>query len=104
MLCRMIPVCFWLRGGRAVATGTEGEGGIAVPVLSAWDSTVFSRVGQKRIYNIYGYIYGVYTITLAGKSPNILSYTVYIYQLCISFLMLMLVSLCHHSGVGLGLG
>jgi len=25
------------------------------------------------------YIYGVYTVILAGKSPNIRSYTVYIY-------------------------
>ena len=33
-----------------------------------------SRVGQNHIY-----IYGVYTVVLAGKSPNIRSYTVYIY-------------------------
>ena len=32
------------------------------------------RVGQNHIY-----IYGVYTVFLAGKSPNIRSYTVYIY-------------------------
>jgi hypothetical protein len=31
------------------------------------------RVGQKHIY-----IYGVYTVFLAGKSPNIRSYTVHI--------------------------
>ena len=30
------------------------------------------RVGQKTIY-----IYGVYTVFLAGKSPNIWSYTVH---------------------------
>jgi hypothetical protein len=32
------------------------------------------RFGQNHIY-----IYGVYTVFLAGKSPNIQSYTVYIY-------------------------
>ena len=34
----------------------------------------FSRVGQNHIY-----IYGVYKVLLAGKSPNVRSYTVYIY-------------------------
>jgi hypothetical protein len=34
-----------------------------------------SRVGQNHV----SYIYGVYTVFLAGKSPSIRSYTVYIY-------------------------
>ena len=34
------------------------------------------RVSQNYIYK---YIYGVYTFFLAGKSPNIRSYTVHIY-------------------------
>ena len=36
------------------------------------------RVGQNHIY-IYIYIYSVCTVFLAGKSPNIRPYTVYIY-------------------------
>ena len=36
---------------------------------------VFISVGLARII----YIYGVYTVFLAGKSPNIRSYTVCIY-------------------------
>ena len=36
--------------------------------------SVMYRVGQNRIY-----IYGVHTVFLAGKSPNIRSYTVFIY-------------------------
>jgi len=37
-----------------------------------------TRVGQNHIY-IYIYIYGVYMVFLAGKSPYIRSYTVCIY-------------------------
>jgi len=37
---------------------------------------VTGRVGQ----NMHIYIYGVYKVFLAGKSPNIRSYTVYIYS------------------------
>jgi len=36
---------------------------------------VYGRVGQNHIYIIY--IYGVCTVFLAGKSPNIRLYTVY---------------------------
>jgi hypothetical protein len=35
------------------------------------------RVGQNHIYI---YIYGLQTVFLAGKSPNVRSYTVYIYD------------------------
>jgi len=41
-------------------------------IVGTWHS---SRVGQNRIYNIYG----VCTVFSAGKLPNILSYTAYIY-------------------------
>ena len=39
------------------------------------------RDGQNHIYiyNIYIYIYGVCTVRVAGRSPNMLSCTVYIY-------------------------
>ena len=38
----------------------------------------FSRVGQNFIYRMY-IIYSIYTVLLAGKSPNIRSYTLYIF-------------------------
>jgi len=37
-----------------------------------------TRVGQNHICTVY--IYGVYTVLLAGKSPKIRSYTVYLYD------------------------
>jgi hypothetical protein len=36
-------------------------------------------LGLARTIYIYIYIYGVYTVILAEESPNIWSYTVYIY-------------------------
>jgi hypothetical protein len=43
--------------------------------IVAMQALLMSRVGQN-----HKYIYGVYTVYLAGKSPYIRSYTVYIYR------------------------
>jgi hypothetical protein len=42
-------------------------------------STVFPRPYFHGISTVFPYIYGVYTVFLAGKSPHIRSHTVYIY-------------------------
>ena len=49
-------------------------------VLFLHPSSLIYRVGQNHIYiYIYLYIHGVRTVFLAGESPNIRSYTVYMY-------------------------
>ena len=40
------------------------------------DRTLMRRVGHNHIYM---YVYGVHAVISEGKSPNIRSYTVYIY-------------------------
>jgi len=45
-------------------------------ILANDDSMGLTRVGQNHIYTTYG----EYTVFLAGKPPNIRSYTVYIYS------------------------
>jgi hypothetical protein len=64
----------WLRDEQVILTAQMWVSGLDSPCPDAQRILRILRVGQNHVY------YGVHTVFLAGKSPNVRSHTVYIYR------------------------